>query len=360
MSSKADLFGASAAFSTAGSRRSARAQLYDAATGKVRPDQHNRLPVAAISCNPDNPRDHLRNLDDLTQSIIEVGVVNAIAVSTVEAWIAGRPGRAEELEPDTQYVVVDGHRRLEASRRAGAETIKVVVDDGYVSTDEAQLEAAFVANYHRDDMSELEEANALAALVQHYGTQAKAAQRLGIAQSTIASKLSYLKLTPALQADLAEGRRKAEHVRNLGRKAPEEQIAEADARQKAAEQRRRSKPASAPAEASVPEQRPEAEPVKKASEPAVAGARPLSDDEPLSTAGEPVTVPPTEGELDWMNGEAFMRAALPRLSRARQRHRALATYVEWRGGPEGMAADLANALDREECAALIQALKSKL
>ncbi|WP_308295448.1 hypothetical protein [Streptomyces sp. MUM 178J] len=47
--------------------------------------------------------------------------------------------------------------------------------------------------------------------------------RLGIAQSTISSKLSTLELDPQLQADLVAGRRKIEHVRNLAKLPPEQQ-----------------------------------------------------------------------------------------------------------------------------------------
>lgn len=108
------------------------------------------------------------------------------------------------------------------------------MDDGRVSTDEALLEAAFVANYHRDDMTDIEEAHALQQLVDYYGSQTKAARRVGLPQATISSKLSLLKLTPELQKDLMTGTRRVEHVRNLGKVPPDEQKARADERAEAA------------------------------------------------------------------------------------------------------------------------------
>jgi len=219
-------------------RRAATAAVTGAPTEGV-PDP-TELPVQAISQNPDNPRDHLRNLNDMTQSVKELGVINAITVATVDAYLAERPQRADEIDAGARYLVVDGHRRLEAARRAGLATVKVMVDDARVATDESLLEAAFVANYHRDGLTELEEAHALESLVKFYGNQSKASKRLGMAQSTISSKLSFLKLSPELQADLAAGRRKVEHVRNLGKLSPEEQRAQAEARaeeaQRAAEE----------------------------------------------------------------------------------------------------------------------------
>ncbi|MGW2331642.1 ParB/RepB/Spo0J family partition protein [Streptomyces sp. NPDC001700] len=238
MSTKAAKLGASASFGQArpvSARRAAISAATGARTEGV-PDP-TELPVGQISQNPDNPRDHLRDLDDLTQSITELGIINAITVASIDAYLQERPDRADDLDEAAKYVVVDGHRRLEASRRAGKDTIKVMVDDTRVATDEALLEAAFVANYHRDDMTDLEQAHALEVLVKFYGSQTKASQRLGLSQAAISSKLSLLKLSPDLQAELANGQRHVEHVRNLGKLAPEEQRATADARAAESKQR---------------------------------------------------------------------------------------------------------------------------
>ncbi len=99
-------------------------------------------------------RNHLRSLDETVQSVREVGIIIPIAGATVDAYLRNRSDRADELDYGAQYIVVDGHRRLEAARRVGMATIPVRVDNGRVATDEALLEAAFVANYHRDDMTD--------------------------------------------------------------------------------------------------------------------------------------------------------------------------------------------------------------
>ncbi|MGW7821929.1 ParB/RepB/Spo0J family partition protein [Streptomyces puniciscabiei] len=242
--SKADTLGTAPAFGAARGARSSRRNAIertiggdDAGTATI-----TELPVTLISENPDNPRNHLRNLDETVESVREVGIILPIVVATVEAYLRDRPGRAEDLDDGAQYVVVDGHRRLEASRRVGLATIPVRVDNARVATDEALLEAAFVANYHRDDMTDLEEAHALKQLVDYYGSQTKAAKRLGLSQSTLASKLSLLKLSPELQKDLMTGERKVEHVRNLGKLPPDAQKAKADERAKAARQKTETRP----------------------------------------------------------------------------------------------------------------------
>ncbi|MEU3147871.1 ParB/RepB/Spo0J family partition protein [Streptomyces sp. NPDC006999] len=242
--SKADTLGSAPAFGAARGARSSRRNLIDQtiAGEESTAAAITELPVTLISDNPDNPRNHLRNLDETVQSVREVGIIIPIAVATVDAYLRNRPDRADDLDDGAQYIVVDGHRRLEAARRVGMATIPVRVDNGRVATDETLLEAAFVANYHRDDMTDLEEAHALKALVDHYGSQTKAAKRLGIPQNTISSKLSLLKLAPELQKDLVTGARKVEHVRNLGKLPPEEQRAKADERAEAARRKADSRP----------------------------------------------------------------------------------------------------------------------
>ncbi|MFD8899871.1 ParB/RepB/Spo0J family partition protein [Streptomyces ardesiacus] len=236
--SKADRLGAGSAFGAATTARSSRRNLIDQTiNGNSTPQVVTDLPVPLISDNPDNPRNHLRNLEETVASVQEVGIILPIVVATVKAYLKDRPDRADDLDDGAQYVVVDGHRRLESARRVGLATIPVRVDDARVSTDESLLEAAFIANYHRDDMTDLEEAHALKQLVDHYGSQTKASKRLGISQSNISSKLSLLKLTPELQKDLMTGGRKTEHVRNLGKLSPEEQKAKADERAAAARQK---------------------------------------------------------------------------------------------------------------------------
>ncbi|UUY52463.1 ParB/RepB/Spo0J family partition protein (plasmid) [Streptomyces yangpuensis] len=229
--SKAKNLGAGASFAQArpiSARRAAIGAATAAPTAGV--PEPTELPLKLIGQNPDNPREDLRDLNGLADSIREIGLVNSITVATRDAYLAERPERTGDVVEDARYIVVDGHRRLEAARLAGLESIRVSVNNDLVSTDESLLEAAFVANVHRVDMNPLEQAYALQRLVEFYGSQNKASKRLGIGQSTISSKLSILDLAPDLQADLIAGRRKVEDVRNLSKLTPEQQREKAEAR----------------------------------------------------------------------------------------------------------------------------------
>jgi ParB family chromosome partitioning protein len=251
MSSKKDQLGASSSFARAGQARSVRRQLTDAAFGVGDPSV---LPLGQISVNPDNPRESVGDISGMASSLQEIGQIQAITVASVEAYLRDRPERASELDPGADFVVVDGHRRLAAAREAGIPSIKVTIDDARVSTDEALLEAAFVANAQRENLSDLDEAQALKTLVAFYGSQHKAAKRLGVTQPYISQRLSLLELDPELQADLEAGRRRVEHVRGLAKLTAEEQRATADARAQQAEekkQQRHAARAEAPADNDV-------------------------------------------------------------------------------------------------------------
>ncbi|MFF3160021.1 ParB/RepB/Spo0J family partition protein [Streptomyces sp. NPDC057910] len=229
-SNAADRVGPSSSFSSAAKGTSLRGQLIANATGVPAQLRTPELALDLISENPDNPRESLPDLSGLASSLAEVGLVNAITVASVEAWLQDRSGRENELRAGAQYVVIDGHRRLAAAREAGLATIKVTFNDELATTDESMLEAAYVASAQHEHLSELEEAVALEKLVEFYGSQHKAAARLGITQAVISQRLSLLKLSPELQADLGEGRRQVKHVRGLAKLSPEEQRAAADGR----------------------------------------------------------------------------------------------------------------------------------
>lgn len=389
--SKAKNLGAGTSFAQArpiSARRAAIGAATAAPTEGV-PDP-TELPLHLISQNPDNPREALRDLDGLAESIREIGLVNSITIATLDAYLAERPDRAADLDEGTRYVVVDGHRRLEASRIAGKDTIRVSINNKLVVTDEALLEAAFVANVHRDDMNPIEQAHALKTLVQFYGSQNKAAKRLGIGQSTISSKLSILELDPSLQADLVEGRRTVEHVRNLSNLTPEEQRAKADARAEASEKKsaakrgvsRRDNPGTDTAVPKTDSPQPDnAADLSRRDNPTVVqdDVHASADDVPAqrnsSEAQEQTAQPVFEqhasgktsqasvnAEIPWHDGAALMDAAFDRLSPS-ERSEFILRYFRRSQGVEAVITDMRGTLPaqaRSSLAAILQEVAAGL
>ncbi|OAH10852.1 ParB/RepB/Spo0J family partition protein [Streptomyces jeddahensis] len=225
--SKADQLGAGR-FGGATRPLSARRAAIGAATGVptegVAPP--SELPVHRISLNPDNPRSNLGDLTELAGSLRDHGQKTAITVMSRDAFLKAMPEQEEHLEPGTTYVVVDGSTRLAAAREAGLATIKVMIDDEQGATAEELLESALVANIHRQDLEELDEARALERLLAIHGSQRKLAKRLHKSQGWVSQRLALLKLTPELKERI--GQEPIELLRAVGSKPAEEQQAALD------------------------------------------------------------------------------------------------------------------------------------
>jgi ParB family chromosome partitioning protein len=180
---------------------SARRQAVAAATGVptegVAPP--TELPPHRISLNPDNPRSTLGDLTDLAGSLKTHGQKQAITVMNRDAYIKANPEREADLEPDTTHVVIDGSSRLAAAREAGLPAVKVMVSDDQGTNSEELLESALVANIHRSDLGELDEARALRRLLAIHGSQTALSKRLHRSQGWVSQRLALLNLTPELQ-----------------------------------------------------------------------------------------------------------------------------------------------------------------
>ncbi|MFI6359798.1 ParB/RepB/Spo0J family partition protein [Streptomyces sp. NPDC050743] len=208
---------------------SARRQAVAAATGVPTEGvaAPTELPVHRISLNPDNPRSTLGDLTDLAGSLKTHGQKQAITVMNRDAYVKANPSQEAALEPDTTHVVVDGSTRLAAAREAGLATIKVMVSDDQGATSEELLESALVANIHRQDLEEIDEARALQRLLAIHGSQRALAKRLHRSQGWVSQRLALLNLTPELQARIGE--EPIDLLRAVGNKPADQQAAALEA-----------------------------------------------------------------------------------------------------------------------------------
>ncbi|WP_316763040.1 ParB/RepB/Spo0J family partition protein [Streptomyces herbicida] len=248
-------FGASARPVSA--RRAAVAAATGVPTDGVAPP--TELPTHRISPNPDNPRSTLGDLTELAGSLSTHGQKQAITVMNRDTYIKANPEREADLEADTYYVVIDGSSRLAAAREAGLATVKVMVSDDQGSTSEELLESALVANIHRQDLDELDEAKALNRLLAIHGSQTALAKRLHRSQGWVSQRLALLSLTPELQSRI--GHDPIDLLRAVGNKPADQQETaleelKAERARKEAE-RPAQKPGKRPA-ATPPESKPEA------------------------------------------------------------------------------------------------------
>ena len=174
------------------------------------------LSIYDIEANPSQPRKFFNTaqLQSLADSIKQNGILQPITVRRKEA--AGK------------YELISGERRLRAAKLAGQYEVPCII---MRADEEKSAVLALLENVQREDLSFIEEAKALALLMEKTGfTQDELAKKLGKAQSTVANKLRLLKFSSAEMELLSQGMLTERHARALLR------LEEPDTRKKALEQ----------------------------------------------------------------------------------------------------------------------------
>jgi ParB family chromosome partitioning protein len=160
------------------------------------------VPLTSIKPNPLQPRVQFDEdtMSALAASIKELGVLQPVLVREV----AGSPD---------QFELIAGERRWRAARRAGLQTMPVLVQ---TSNEAHSLEQALVENLHRQDLNALEESNAYQQLIEDFNyTHDQVATRVGKSRTSVTNTLRLLQLPAAVQRLLAEGQISAGHARAL-------------------------------------------------------------------------------------------------------------------------------------------------
>ncbi|MFN2441054.1 MAG: ParB/RepB/Spo0J family partition protein [Thermoanaerobaculia bacterium] len=130
------------------------------------------LPLELIEPNPEQPRTNVGNLEELTASIREKGVLEPILV--------------RQLEPN-RYQIISGERRFRAATAAGLDEIPAIELD---ASDREALEIALIENIQRKDLTPFEEAEGFQFLQEKFGyTHEKISQVLGKSRTTITEAL---------------------------------------------------------------------------------------------------------------------------------------------------------------------------
>jgi ParB family chromosome partitioning protein len=228
--SKADELGDSDSFAAVTHIRSTRRRLMEDVTGDAPPSQDARTAkLADLAHNPFNPRQELGDLQETADSLLERGQVQPVTVVTRQAFLAAHPAQDDHLGA-ARYVVIDGNRRLGAARLAGLDDLRIDVNDALAASAADILESALVANLHRENLTPLEEAEALATLMKVYGSQRQVGRRVGKTSMWVSQRLALLNLTPELKVALRDGDINVEDARQVGRLPQDQQAGDAAAR----------------------------------------------------------------------------------------------------------------------------------
>jgi len=156
------------------------------------------IPIDAISVNPYQPRRNFdqKKLDELAKSIREQGVIQPIIVR--------RFGNGYEL--------VAGERRLRASKIVGLKTIPAIVRQ---LEDQDMIEIAFIENLQREQLDEVETADAYGRLLMDKGDVQKVADRVGKDVDAIKERLWMLQLPPVVKKAVVSRLVSLDHARLL-------------------------------------------------------------------------------------------------------------------------------------------------
>lgn len=167
------------------------------------------LPVKELYPHPDNPRDVVDDLEELTASIRENGVLQNLTVVkghffTLEEWqnqckaegVSKTESKAMYSEKcfydsTNGYTVIIGHRRLEAAKAAGLETVPCVVAE---MTEKEQLQTMIMENMQRKDLKVYEEAKVFQQMLDFGDTMEEVSQKSGFSVTTIKRRVKLNEL----------------------------------------------------------------------------------------------------------------------------------------------------------------------
>ena len=137
-------------------------------------------------------------LEDLAASIKSQGVMQPIVVRAISS---------------NKYEIIAGERRWRACQMAGLDHIPVIIKD---VPDEAAIAMALIENIQRENLSPLEEANALKRLQDEFGlTQQEVADAVGKSRTTVTNLLRLMTLQAEVRTFLEHGELEMGHARAL-------------------------------------------------------------------------------------------------------------------------------------------------
>jgi ParB family chromosome partitioning protein len=143
------------------------------------------VPLSGLRANPNQPRKHFdaEKIAELAESIKTHGLLQPIVVRRL---------------PDG-FELIAGERRFRAATMAGLTHLPALVRD--VSD---PVELALIENLQREDLSPLEEAEAMATLIERHGySHRQLAEMLGKSRPYVSNMLSLTRLPDEVKAELS-------------------------------------------------------------------------------------------------------------------------------------------------------------
>ncbi|MDE3110052.1 MAG: ParB/RepB/Spo0J family partition protein [Acidobacteriota bacterium] len=138
------------------------------------------IPIEKIRPNPDQPRKHIGDVRELSDSIREKGVLEPLLVRYIPR--------------EDMYYIISGERRYHASQAAGLHELPCIEK---IADDAETLELALIENLQRKDLTPFEEADGLQRLADQFDyTHDDIARKIGRSRSSVTETMS-LRVIPS-------------------------------------------------------------------------------------------------------------------------------------------------------------------
>lgn len=175
--------------------------LGDASPVREKPQEVQTLPIEFLQRGKYQPRRDMdpEKLRELADSISAQGVIQPIIV--------------RKIEGDNKYEIIAGERRWRASQLAELQEVPVVLKE---LDDRSVMAIALIENIQREDLTALEEAEALRRLQDEFElTHQQIATAVGKSRTTITNLLRLLELAFDVKVMLGKGLLEMGHARAL-------------------------------------------------------------------------------------------------------------------------------------------------
>ena len=162
----------------------------------------NKISISSLVRNKFQPRKNFNkeNLDELTNSIKERGVIQPIIVR-------------KSVDQENKYEIIAGERRWLAAHNAGLHEVPVVEVE---ADDLKSLEFAIVENVQRNDLNAVEEAEGYQKLINDFDyDQDKVSKFIGKSRSHVANCLRLLLLPQEVLSLIEQGKISQGHAKIL-------------------------------------------------------------------------------------------------------------------------------------------------
>lgn len=356
-----------------------------------------RVPLNRIAPNLVNPRTDFgtaEQLEDFGRSL-KRRQLQALPVVTRKAYLKLWPDHEDRIG-QVDVVIVSGERRYRGATAVNLAGLECVINDDFATSRKTFLDAVVSENIDRANFDPVEEAYAVQALVDAFGTARAVAQHYERADGWVSQRRVLLELAPGVQSLVRRRDMPLEPARKLGKltkdhgwgeseqlewwAAQQVQRAIVSQEKKAARKERAKEPVPAGGEGQSftavktgppPQPLPSAR-VEQPQPPAASPKSPASPvqqppvvdtpdgvPEPRPETAEPGALSKPVIKMPWSDGAAAMDIVFEKVSEE-ERPRLLARYLHHLGGADEFAGELSAASSSEYCKQLAESLLARL